>query len=202
MKIWVDNQERKDLSLLTSPEEILKAVEEEAARSGRVVADIRIDGVTVDAEAFRSLEGLMADRGSGHTAAFTLTPLRTLLRESLDTAVEYSQKLTSGTEEIAAQFERGEAGKALPTLSQLFDGLGWLIGIYDRCRPFMPVPVRVDEEAAMKGKILETLRLLVRLADEGNFAAMAQTLRWELLPSVKTLAQRVKDLSGLRAGLQ
>ena len=201
MKIWVDDQERKDLSLLTSPDEILKAVEEEAAHSGRVVADIRIDGMTVDAEAFRSL-GLMTDRGSGHTAAFTLTPLRTLLRESLDTAVEYSQKLTSGAEEIAAQFERGEAGKALPTLSQLFDGLGWLISIYDRCRTFMPVPVRVDEEAAMKGKILETLRLLVRLADEGDFAAMALTLRWELLPSVRTLAQRVKDLSGLRAGLQ
>ena len=54
----------------------------------------------------------------------------------------------------------------------------------------------------MKGKILETLRLLVRLADEGDFAAMALTLRWELLPSVRTLAQRVKDLSGLRAGLQ
>lgn len=201
MKVWVDDQERKDLSLLTSPEEILAAVGEEAARSGCVLADIRIDGMTVDAEAFRSL-GLMTGNKSGHTAAFTLTPLRTLLRESLDTAVEYSQKLTSGTEEIAAQFERGEAGKALPTLSQLFDGLGWLIGIYDRCRPFMPVPVRVDEEAAMKGKILETLRLLVRLADEGNFAAMALTLRWELLPSVRTLAQRVKELSGLRAGLQ
>ena len=201
MKIWVDDQQRKDLSLLTSPDEILKVVEEEAARSGRVVADIRIDGMTVDAEAFRSL-GLMTGNKSGHTAAFTQTPRRTQLRESLDTAVEYSQKLTSGTEEIAAQFERGEAGKALPTLSQLFDGLGWLIGIYDRCRPFMPVPVRVDEEAAMKGKILETLRLLVRLADEGNFAAMALTLRWELLPSVRTLAQRVKDLSGLRADLQ
>ena len=201
MKVWVDDQERKDLSLLASPEEILKAVEEEAARSGRVVADIRIDGMTMDEEAFRSL-GLITGKESGHTVAFTLTPLRTLLRESLDTAVEYSQKLTSGAEEIAAQFERGEAGKALPTLSQLFDGLGWLIGIYDRCRTFMPVPVRVDEEAAMKGNILETLRLLVRLAGEENFAGMAQTLRWELLPSVKTLAQRVKDLSGLRAGLQ
>ena len=201
MKVWVDDQERKDFSPLSSPEEILKAVEEEAARSGRILADIRIDGLAVDAETFRSLT-LMGDKESGHIAAFTLTPLRTLLRESLDSAVEYSQKLTAGTEEIAAQFERGEAGKALPALSQLFDGLGWLIGVYDRSRTFMPVPVRVDEEAAMKGKILETLRLLVRLAGEGNFAAIAQNLRWELLPSVKTLAQRVKDLSGLRAGLQ
>ncbi|MCR4818442.1 MAG: hypothetical protein K5841_05745 [Fretibacterium sp.] len=201
MKIWVDDQERKDLSLLTSPEEILEAVEQEAARTGCVLADIRIDGMTMDAETFRSL-GLMIGRESGHTAAFMLTPLRTLLRESLDTAVEYSKKLMSGTGEIAAQFERGEAGKALPTLSQLFDGLGWLIDVYDRCRPFLPVPVRVDEEAALKGKILETLRLLVRLADEGNFAAMAQTLRWELLPSVRTLTQRVKDLSGLHTGLQ
>ena len=29
MKVWVDDQERKDLSLLTSPEEILEAVKEE-----------------------------------------------------------------------------------------------------------------------------------------------------------------------------
>ncbi|MCR5346940.1 MAG: hypothetical protein K6E38_04110 [Fretibacterium sp.] len=201
MKVWVDNQERKELSLLASPEEILAAVNEEAARSGRVLADIRIDGMTVDAEVFGSLK-LMAGKESGHTVAFMLTPIRTLLRESLDTAVEYSQKLMAGTEEAASKFECGEVEKALPTLPCLFDGLGWLIGVYDRSRTFMPVPVRLDEEAAMTGKILETLRLLVRLADEGNFAAMAQTLRWELLPSIKTLAQRVKDLSGLRAGLQ
>ena len=139
---------------------------------------------------------------SGDTAASTSTPLQTLLRESLDSAVEYSQKLTAGVEEIAAQFDRGEAEKALSALPLLFDGLGWLIGVYDHCRTFMPVPIRVDEEAAMKGKILETLRLLVRLADEGNFAAMPQTLRGELLPVVKILAQRVKDLSGLRFSLQ
>ncbi|MBR1671354.1 MAG: hypothetical protein IJ702_00330 [Fretibacterium sp.] len=200
MKIWVDEQERDDLSRLASPDEILKAVGDEAAHSGRVVAEIRIDGVTVDADAFRSL-GLAMGRGA-HSAAFTLTPLRTLLRESLDSAVEYSQKLIAGAGGLAAQFENGEGAQALPALPQLFDGVGWLIGVYDRCRMFMPVPIRVDEEAALKASILETLRLLVSQADRGDFPAIGQTLRRAFLPGVRTLAQRVKDLSGLRAGLQ
>ena len=66
----------------------------------------------------------------------------------------------------------------------------------------MPVPIRVDEEAALKASILETLRLLVSQADRGDFPTIGQTLRRAFLPGVRTLAQRVKDLSGLRAGLQ
>lgn len=194
MRIWVAypdgrRNEREDVAQET-PGRILEAVNEEASASGLVLTEIQVDGVVMDAEAFGGLSG------GGGQAVFTLASLRTLLKESLDSARDYSGRLREGLETVAAQCEAGNPPLAL--LSNAFDGIGWLIAVYDRCRAFMAVPVRLEEEEVLKVGLLGAMRDVVARLEGGDPAGAAQVLRAELMPRVRTLTLRVEDLANAR----
>ena len=134
----------------------------------------------------------------GHGDVQAATPLSALLRETLDTATDYTRRLRNGLRGIAEQFEAGESDAALSNLSAGLDGLNWLIGVYDRCRFFMASPVRPGEEAVMGVELLASLRHLVDLVDQRDFGAAALDIRQRLMPRVETLCLRVEELARLR----
>lgn len=200
MKVWVmyPDGRKRELEALAqgTPEQILEAVNEESSTTGLVLSEIRVDGVVLDAEAFLAL----SEGGPARETIFTLTSLRALLQESLDSAREYSGRLREGLETIAAQCEEGNPPLAL--ISNALDGIGWLIAVYDRCRAFMAVPVRPEEEEAMKAGLLETMKTVVARLERGDPTGAAQALREGLMPRVQTLTLRVEDLAKARIAPQ
>ena len=137
-------------------------------------------------------------RGNFQESAEETTPLWKLLRESLDSAKDYSRRLRAGLKTVAEQFEAGNSGQALANLGLALDGLNWLIGVYDHCRFFLATPIRLDEETVVQTKLLDALRHLVALAEGGDFEGAAWVMREELLPRVEVLISRVEELSRLR----
>ncbi|MBQ9526671.1 MAG: hypothetical protein IJR68_03590 [Fretibacterium sp.] len=129
-------------------------------------------------------------------------PLWKLLRESLDSAKDYSWRLRAGLKTVAEQFESGNSGRALSNLGLALDGLNWLIGVYDHCRFFLAAPIRLDEETVVQTKLLDALRHLVALSEGGDFDGAAWVVREELLPRVEVLISRVEELSRLRIAPQ
>lgn len=181
MKVSIDGQERREFSPSASPLEILDAVKAEASRSGLVLAEVRVDGVEMDEEAFLGLSG-------GMSAHFTLTPVRVLVKESLTEALGYVSRLKKGLGEIAAHFEGGETSAAQGKLSEAMEGLDWALSVYERCSALMAVPFPDPEENTFREELLGTLNRLIDLMGEKKYLQMALTLRQELLPRVDTLA--------------
>lgn len=176
---------------MASSSEILAAVEDEAARTGRILMEIWADGTQVDAEIFRAIEGR-------HDVVFILQSVRALVRESLDMAVEYSRRLEAGIEAIAERAERGDRSEALVGIAQLVEGLEWLTGIYDRCRTFVTAPLRPGEETASRVELLEAIDALLARAGEGDLDGAALSLRRDIAPRAASLVLRVQDLSRSR----
>lgn len=191
MKVWIDGQERRELSPSAPPLEILEAVKAEAARSGLVLTGLRVDGQEMDEEAFLGLSG-------GMSAHFTLTPVRILVQESLTEAQAYVSRLKKGLEKIAVHFEEGHAAVAQGGLSEALEGLDWSLGVYERCSALTAVPVTESEEQAFREGLLITLNRLIELIGEKKFPQAASVLRQELLPSISTLALMLDRLSEAR----
>ena len=125
-----------------------------------------------------------------------------LLRESLNSARDYSRKLRFGLDSIAERIEAGDMDSALPRLSSAFDGISWLIGVYDRCRFFLAAPIRLNEETVVQEKLLEALKRLVAMAEKGDTDGAAWVMRNELMPRVRTLSLRIEELAKLRIAPQ
>ena len=195
MKVWINGEERPDISRLASPNDILEAVNAEAARRGSILTGVQVDGAEMDASAFLGISGGLEGR-------FELTPLRSLLRETLDEARRYAPRLRNGLELIAAQLENGDAAQAQATLPQAVEGLDWLLSVYDRCRALMSAPLAFSEEAALREGLLRAIGSLVEHAGARRYPEMVWLLRQDLLPSIETLALRIEDLSRLRTDPQ
>ena len=188
MKVWIDGQERSEISPSASHLEILEAVRAEASRSGLVVTGIRVDGAEMGEDAFLSLSGGMA-------AHFTLTPVRILIQESLTEALAYVSRLKEGVAGIAGRFEGGETASAQGRLSEALEGLDWLLNVYERCSALSGAPLAESEEQAFRDGLLKTLNRLIGLMDEKKHLQMALILRQELLPRLETLSLMLGRLS-------
>lgn len=129
-------------------------------------------------------------------------PLGTLLRESLDSAMDYGPKLRNGLEAVARMLDEGDVARALPYLSQALQGINWLMAVYDDCREFLAAPVRPQEEAAVRSGLLNALKRLVSRVEAASFVEAAWMIREELLPCLRTLSARVEALSKLPVGPQ
>ena len=140
----------------------------------------------------------METRGAGEDSE----QLWKLLRDSLKSASDYSRKLRFGLSSLAEQFEAGDIAPALPKLSSILEGINWLIGVYDRCRFFLAAPIRVEEESIVQSKLLEALKHLVALVEDGDMDGAAWITRNELTPRVETLILRIEELSRRRIAPQ
>ena len=188
MKVSIDGQEHREIPSTASPLEILEAVRAEAARSGLVLTEIRVDGVEMDERAFLALSG-------GMSAHFSLTPVRLLIRETIAEALDYVARLKKGIEEIAGRFEEGETSAAQNRLSEAMEGLDWTLDVYERCSALTAGPSAEPEEQAFRDGLLEILNRLIGLMNGKRYPQMALVLRQELLPSVDALALMLGRLS-------
>ena len=188
MKVSIDGQERREIPSTASPLEILEAVRAEAACSGLVLTEIRVDGVEMNEQAFLGLSGGMA-------AHFALTPVRLLVRETLVEALSYISRLRKGIEEIAGHFEEGETSSAQNTLSEAMEGLDWTLDVYERCSALTAGASAKSGEQAFRDGLLDILNRLISLMDGKRYPQMARVLRQELLPSIDELALMLGRLS-------
>ena len=189
MRVLADNQEREDLSSCP-PAVVLDVLSQEAERLGRVLTEISVDGVSVDEEAFAALSG-------GLEARFVSTSVRDLVREGLDTALNYCRQMLEGIEAIASVAEGGDIRRAGALLPRVFEGMNWLLGVYSRCRILIGAPIHPGEEAAVRADILRALERLLEMAGRRDAAGLALCLREEAAPCARLLTFRLEDLRKL-----
>jgi hypothetical protein len=196
MKVYLDGREVVLPDGADAPS-ILNVVRGQVAKDGRVVTELRVDDVEMDDEAFLNLTGGMA-------AYFVSQPVRDLVRESLDDALNYVPRLTKGLEEIALHFDRNELATAEGGLADAADGLEWLLRVFHYCSALLAV----DEETTVPGvaKLKESFAAaigrLASLHEERQFPQMVPAIRQDLLPKVNELAVYVRQLRSFAESAQ
>jgi hypothetical protein len=197
MKVCIDGQEYSGIPGEADAASVLDAVRKELSRSGRVIMEIRIDGVALDEDAFLNVTG-------GLQAHFTSQPVRTLVRDALDEALNYVPRLTRGLEQIAALFEGDEIAAAQGRLAEAADGLDWLLTVFQKCSSLLAV----DREAETGGldetkeALAAGINLLGTLHEEKKYFQMATCVRQRLIPEIDKLSTHIRRLHDLSSSAQ
>ena len=192
MKVYIDGQECHELSAIADAASILSIAGEAASKEGKVVSEIRVDDVLMDEEAFLSVQG-------GLTAHLRTQPVRELVRESVDEAINYIPRLTKGLEEISLHFEGGELVAAQSKLADAADGLDWLLRVFQSCCALMAMNEETSESGMknLRNSLSESINLLGGLYEEKKYFQMALCIRQKLLPDIEKFSvyiQRLRDI--------
>ncbi|GHS93028.1 hypothetical protein AGMMS50276_02330 [Synergistales bacterium] len=197
MNVYLDGQKVAGLPKDIDASNILSTIRGEVAKQGRVISEIRVDFVEMDEEAFANITGGMA-------AHFKSTPVRDLIRASLDDAIDYSPRLINGFDEIATHFEKNELAIAENKLAQAAEGLDWLLHVFEDCSAILEMGM--DDNANGITKLRESLAggidRLGQLHNEKLYIDMSQCIRESLLPYVVQFATHIQSLRTLVTSAQ
>jgi hypothetical protein len=198
VKVYLDGKEYTDFLEDADTASILSAVKGEASRNGRVVTEIRLDGLVMDEEAFVNVRG-------GLGVHFTSQSVRKLVQESLDEAQKYAIRLMDGLREVALHFEKNEVVVGQGQLAQAADGLDWLLLVFQDCGALLAVQ---EEETAdsglpqLKKSLSESVAHLEILHREKNYLEMALCIRQQLIPHIEQFSVHLQRLHDLGASTQ
>ncbi|GHV48738.1 hypothetical protein FACS1894204_13140 [Synergistales bacterium] len=197
MNVYLDGQKFAGLPKDIDAPNILSAVRGEVARQGRVISEISVDFVEMDEEAFSNITGGMA-------AHFKSVPVRDLIRDSLDDALEYAPRLINGFDEIAAHFEKNELAIAENKLAQAAEGLDWLLHVFEDCSAILEM--NQDDEASGIARLRESLAdgidKLGKLHGEKLYADIPNCIRDLILPDIVQFAAHIRSLRGIVTSAQ
>ena len=195
MKVYIDGQECTDVLSDGSASSILSDVKRRASEAGRVVTEIRLDDVLMDEEAFSGVSG-------GLSVIFTSQPVRGLVLESLDEALNYIPRLTKGLEEIALHFEKNELSAGEGKLADGADGLDWLLQVFQKCNLLLAVDDNHGEVGELTGALADSISSLGALHSEKKYLQMAFCIRQKLTPEIEKFSVYVQKLRGLASSTQ
>jgi hypothetical protein len=192
VKVYIDGKEYTDFLDNADTASILNAVRGEMSQNGRVVTELRLDGVVMDEDAFLNVTG-------GLGAHFTSQPVRELIQNSLDEALRYVPRLIDGLREVAVHFEKNEIAIGQGQLPYAADGLDWLLLIFQNCSALLSV----QEETADSGlsqlqkNLSESIRHLETLYQEKRYFEIALCIQRQLTPQLEQFfvhLQRLHDI--------
>ncbi|GHV33626.1 hypothetical protein FACS1894187_02430 [Synergistales bacterium] len=197
MNVYLDGQKVAGLPKDADAPNILSTVRGEVAKQGRVISEIRVDFVEVDEEAFSNITGGMA-------AHFKSVPVRDLIRDSLDDALEYAPRLINGFDEIAAHFEKNELAIAENKLAQAAEGLDWLLHVFENCSAILELGSNNDSPgiAKLRESLAGDIDRLGNFHNEKLYLDMSSCIRNSLLPDVVQFAAHVTSLRALVTSAQ
>lgn len=194
MKVYIDGQEYQGSTDGPGTADILAEVGDRVSKDGRVITEIRVDGIVMDEEAFLNLTG-------GLQAHFTSQPVRDLVRESLDEASRYIPRLTRGLEEIAAHFEGGDFTAGEKKLANAADGLDWLLTVFYNCSSLLAADRNAELEK-LKETLNGSISLLGAQHEEKKYLQMALCIRQRLLPEIGQFSLHIRRLHDLSNSTQ
>ena len=191
MKVYIDGQECTDITGDGSALSILSAVKRRILEAGHAIAEIRLDDVVMEEEAFSNVSG-------GLVAHFTSRSVHGLVMETLDEALKYIPRLTNGLEEIALHFEKNELSIGEGKLADGAEGLDWLLQVYQKCNSLLAVDDNCGDVCEISGTLTDCISSLGGYHSEKKYLQMAFCIRRQLVPEIEKLlvhVQRLRDLA-------
>ena len=196
MKVYVDGQEYTDLTDNGCASSVLEEVKRRVSKAGRIITEVRLDGVVMDEEAFSGVSG-------GLAAHFTSHSVHALVLESLDEALRYIPRLTGGFEEIALHFEKNELTAGEGKLADGADGLDWLLNVFQKSLLLLAInDAGSDGFDKLKDALAGSISALGTLHSEKKHLQMAFCIRQKLVPDIEKFSMYVQKLRDLAFSTQ
>lgn len=197
MKVYLDSQEYLELSPSADAISVLEAIRSEVTRTGRVITEIKVDGISMDETAFSSITG-------GLAVYFSSQPVRELISESLSEALHYLPRLQKGLEDIAINLEGNELSHALSKLADAAEGLDWCLTVFWKSSALLAFTPDEGSEGLteLKEALADSINLLGTLNEEKKYLQMALCIRQSLLPAIQQFAIYINKLHELSASIQ
>lgn len=192
MKVLLDGNPLDIASDVFDKDRILAEIRRACAAQGRVMQSLAVDGVPLEEEAFLALEG-------GQVVEVVTTPLRDLIRSSLDEAKAYLPRLTKGFGSIADHLEADDKNRGLSMLTDALEGVGWIVKVLANTHALLGAGSDRDLPLFL-GHLQEKLEGLAGALEGSRFFEAAFQIREELLPSLEGLAPRIEALQSLAEG--
>jgi hypothetical protein len=191
VKIFIDGEPFYPLSpeASRSKQQLLSEIEEEIFKKGLTYTTITIDGVETDDSAFVRMR-------EGREAHFKTCKIRSLVIESLQEAMDYIPKLTSGIQKITSDFERKEHENINEYLINFSEGLGWLVNVMQKNQILLKVQDSElsDDKKETIIRLNKSLENISECFQKGQIMEIAFHMRHGILPEVKKISGYIDKL--------
>lgn len=190
MRVLIDGDEHVLSEDIVSKEELFSGVKKEAARRGRVVHSITVDGTVLEEDAFLALSG-------GVEARFETVPVRELVMDSLSEGTKYMSQLSAGLSKIADMLEADKTAEGLDLLRQAAEGIGWSLQVIHNCQVLLGISDaevgdgKVDE---LKTTLAQELEEASSSIENGKPLELAFRIRTGVLPDIQRMSHYMEAL--------
>jgi hypothetical protein len=196
-RILLDGSELRPSPAAETWGAVLRVVDETLAGSGRIVTDVRFDGL--DEPAFRETSTL--DRPLARLVIVDVqsgTP-DSLMDRCLDEALAAIPPLCAAATLVGEGYRAHQLGTANSGLIELADGLSSLVAIVGAAELAFQVDlrqVRLGDQAAatVVAELASCLEALVSAQEVGDWITVADVLQLDVEPALKRLAPILESL--------
>lgn len=190
MRVVIDGEEHVFSEDIVSKEELFSGVKEEAARRGRVVRSITVDGTALEEDAFLALSG-------GVEARFETVPVRELVMDSLSEGTRYMAHLSAGLSKVADMLEADKTAEGLELLRQAAEGIGWSLQVMHNCQILLGISdteVGDGNVGELKTTLVQELEKASSSIENGKPLELSFRIRTGVLPGIQRMAHYMETL--------
>jgi len=190
MKIFIDGEPFYPSSpeVLRSKKRILSEIDEEIFKKGLTYTTITIDGVDIDPSVFTRLR-------KGREAHIKTYKISDLIVESLQEAADYLPRLINGIQNVASGFERKEEININESLTNLSEGLCWLLTIMQKSQILLKVQdSELSEKDETMTRLNKSLSKISECLEKERIMEIAFHMRQGILPEVIKISAYIAQL--------
>lgn len=182
-----------------SIEEAIRAVAGEAGRSGRLIAEVRLDGEVLGPE---QIDDLMEGRAEGRVLECRSADALTQITEVIEACLNTLERISAIQHEATDHFQAGRQQEALSSLTEcleLWDNLqNGVVNILQALGTDEAAYRQASETAETAISALTgTLRTIRHAAEAGDWVAVSDTIGYEMDPVIEAWQEMLSEIGTL-----
>ncbi len=189
-RIFLDTREIASPVELSSLEEILKYVEDKHLAPDCVIRQIRLDGLSLDANSLRlGFPESVREISHREKVEITTGTVKEIAFDSIAEALAYLDRVETLIPSLAEGFQVSPGPEAYEKLRQLYEGFYWLNLLLEKLRARFGVDFEAGriKNATVREhleKFAAVLRQLIESQEKGDFVLLSDLLQYEICPLI------------------
>lgn len=188
MRVKILDQEWEFANHPSSIRELFSKIEEELDGTGYIFSSLTVDGVEIGADFALYLSQRIDEIQEIEVG---LKSFRTLIVETMRSAVDYLDRARPEVEKLSLEFYRGPTDESWRKFDQLLEGLKWLLEAVTVIENYHPGTQPGNPQGA---EFQEKIKRLQEALENSDHVLLGDLLQYEISPMFSALDKKIGEL--------